>query len=37
MMADRWEQANTLRVVRREPYQVPGAKVLPLHRVGGFG
>jgi hypothetical protein len=37
MMADRWQQANTLRVVRREPYQVPGAKVLPLHRVGGFG
>jgi hypothetical protein len=37
MMTERWQQANTLRVVRREPYEVPGAKVLPLHRVGGFG
>ena len=33
MMADAWRGADTLRVVRREPYETPGAKVLPLHVV----
>jgi hypothetical protein len=28
---DRWRQAGTLRVVRREPYATPVGKVLPLH------
>lgn len=31
MMADVWRVAETLRVVRREPHETPGAKVLPLH------
>lgn len=31
MMAGVWRQAETLRVVRREPYATPSAKILPLH------
>jgi hypothetical protein len=31
MMARRWEEGDTLRVVRREPYATAAAKVLPLH------
>jgi hypothetical protein len=33
MMADVWRGADTLRLVRREPYLTPSAKVLPLHVV----
>jgi hypothetical protein len=33
MMAERWREGNTVRVVRRPPYAVQGAKVLPLHRI----
>ena len=33
MMAEHWRRGGTLRVVRRRPYAVRGAKVLPLHRV----
>jgi hypothetical protein len=31
MMAERWRQGRTLRVVRAEPYSTHAAKVLPLH------
>ncbi len=31
MMADVWEQTDTLRVVRREPHVTASAKILPLH------
>jgi hypothetical protein len=31
MMAGVWREANTLRVIRREPYTTSSAKVLPLH------
>jgi hypothetical protein len=31
MMADRWRQGETLRIIRREPYTTHAAKVLPLH------
>jgi hypothetical protein len=30
MMAEHWEQGRTLRVVRREPYATPAAKIPPL-------
>jgi hypothetical protein len=33
LMADFWQDANTLRVVRRAPYATGAAKVLPLHRI----
>jgi hypothetical protein len=32
LMADFWQDANTVRVVRRAPYATGAAKVLPLHR-----
>jgi hypothetical protein len=35
LMADFWQDANTLRVVRRPPYATGAAKVLPLHRMPG--
>jgi hypothetical protein len=31
-MADFWQDANTVRVVRRAPYATGAAKILPLHR-----
>jgi hypothetical protein len=31
VMSERWEQGQTLRVVRREPYTTASAKILPLH------
>jgi hypothetical protein len=31
IMADIWQQAKTLRVVREEPYITSSAKILPLH------
>lgn len=31
MMAQLWEQAKTLEVIRQEPYQTPAAKILPLY------
>jgi hypothetical protein len=31
MMAERWRDGGTLRVVRREPHATSAAKVLPLH------
>jgi len=31
MMAERWRQADTLKVVRRNPYVTPAGKILPLH------
>jgi hypothetical protein len=31
LMADFWAQAESLRVVRREPYLTPVGKILPLH------
>jgi hypothetical protein len=31
IMAQQWRQAGTLRVVRREPYETPSSKILPLH------
>lgn len=31
LMADYWKGADTLRVVRREPYTTAAAKILPLH------
>jgi hypothetical protein len=31
IMSDQWRQAQTLRVVRREPYATASAKILPLH------
>jgi len=31
MAADRWREAHTLRVMRREPYATGTAKTLPLH------
>jgi hypothetical protein len=30
-MTEHWRQAETLKLVRREPYQTASAKVLPLH------
>ena len=30
-MADEWRQGDTLRVVRRAPYETGSAKILPLH------
>jgi hypothetical protein len=33
MMTDHWQEAGTLRVVRREPYTTAGAKTLTLHVV----
>ena len=35
LMADVWEQGDTLRVVRREPWLTPQAKILPLHSAVG--
>jgi hypothetical protein len=32
LLADFWRDANTVRVVRRAPYSIGAAKVLPLHR-----
>jgi hypothetical protein len=32
-MADFWQDANTVRVVRHTPYATGAAKVLPLHRM----
>lgn len=32
-MADFWQDANTLRVVRRTPYSTGPGKILPLHRM----
>jgi hypothetical protein len=34
MMAGYWRDAQTLRVVRREPYATSVAKILPLHVIG---
>jgi len=31
MMADQWRKAQTLEVIRREPYATDSAKILPLH------
>jgi hypothetical protein len=31
LMADFWAQGDSVRVVRREPYLTPAAKILPLH------
>jgi len=31
MMAGYWRDAQTLRVVRREPHATRAAKILPLH------
>jgi hypothetical protein len=31
IMTDQWQQAQTLRVIRRPPYATVSAKVLPLH------
>lgn len=31
MMADRWREAGTLRVVRAEPHSTAAGKILPLH------
>ena len=31
MMSSIWRDAGTLRVVRREPYATPGAKILSVH------
>jgi hypothetical protein len=31
LMTNQWRQANTLRVVRRDPYEVGGRKVPPIH------
>jgi hypothetical protein len=33
LMADFWQDANTVRVVRHTPYATGAAKVLPLHRM----
>lgn len=33
VMAERWRDGKTLRVVRREPYATGAAKVLPLHLI----
>ena len=33
VMAERWRQSQTLRVVRREPFIAGGRKVLPLHLI----
>jgi hypothetical protein len=30
-MAETWQQAGTLRVLRRDPYATPAGKILPLH------
>lgn len=39
IMVQHWRQGQTLRLVRREPYQTASAKVLPLHlgRLSGVG
>ncbi len=34
MMADRWQEGQTLRVIRREPYATGVGKILPLHILG---
>jgi len=31
IMSEQWRQAETLRVVNREPYVTASAKILPLH------
>ena len=31
IMTDVWQSANTVRVIRREPYATTAAKILPLH------
>jgi hypothetical protein len=31
-MADFWQDAHTVQVVRKAPYATGAAKVLPLHR-----
>ena len=31
VMTQHWRQGDTLRLVRREPYQTASAKILPLH------
>ena len=31
VMTQHWRQGETLKVVRREPYQTASAKILPLH------
>ncbi len=31
IMSDQWRQAQTLQVIRREPYSTASAKILPLH------
>ena len=36
LMADFWEQSDSVRVVRREPHLTPAAKILPLH-IGSAG
>jgi hypothetical protein len=35
IMARHWEEAQTLRVLRREPYSTGSAKVMPLHILTG--
>lgn len=35
MMADIWRAGETVQVVRREPYETAGAKILPLHVLDG--
>ena len=35
LMAEVWEQGETLRVVRREPSLTSAAKILPLHIANG--
>jgi hypothetical protein len=37
MMADVWAAGDTIRVIRREPYLSPTAKILPLHILGAAG
>ena len=31
LMTEEWRQSNTLRIVRRDPYEIDSAKILPLH------
>jgi hypothetical protein len=35
LMADIWDQGQTLKVVRGEPHVTPGSKILPLHMLSG--
>lgn len=35
LMTDVWAAGDTIRVIRREPYLTPAAKILPLHILGG--